>query len=319
MIDEKILDILRKNSIDFISGEELSDTLKISRQALWKHIEKLREEGYGITASPHLGYKLESIPDKLYSQEILWRLDTKKIGKKIISYHSTDSTNDLAYKLGESNASEGTVIIAERQLKGKGRLERTWLSPTGGIYFSIILRPDIAPSESSKITIMAAVAVRKAIEKETGLKPQIKWPNDILINGLKVCGILTEMKAEQDKVSFIILGIGINANTDFSKLPKTATTLKKELGSDISRIDLTKKILKELDFYYALFIKNHFEEIREEWKHSAYMLGKRVKISCHNKEVEGYAQDIDSDGALIIRKDHGFMERILSGDVMLVR
>ncbi len=320
MTDEKILEIFRKNLNHFVSGEEISEALGISRQALWKHIEKLRLEGYTITASPHLGYRLEGIPDKLYAHEIAWNLNTKVIGKRIISYNLTDSTNDLAYKLGESKEKEGTVIFAERQSKGKGRLERRWLSPEGGIYFSVILRPDITPSESSKVTIMAAVAVNKAIKNETGVISQIKWPNDILVKGQKVSGILTEMKGELDKVSFIVLGIGINVNTDISKLPPHSTSLKKEAGQEaLSRINLARTILKELDTYYEKIKKGEFEIIREEWKKMSYMIGKRVKISYHNRDIEGYALDMDSDGALLIRKDHGFIERILSGDVILVR
>ena len=190
MIDNEILKIFKSKPEVYVSGEELSSHLEVSRAAVWKHIEKLRKAGYGIDAVPHLGYRLVSVPDKMLAVELQWRLSTKVIGGRIDCYNSLDSTNTLAYKSAEDGLPEGSVIVAETQTKGKGRLGRWWISPKKvGIYFSCVLRPKILPTEVPKITLVSAVAVVKAIRESTGLEAMIKWPNDILVGGKKVCGI----------------------------------------------------------------------------------------------------------------------------------
>ena len=230
MHDEKILRVLRKSPDEHVSSEELCVLTKISRSAVWKHVEALRAEGYEIEASPHLGYRLIAIPDALIPAEVMWELGTKTIGKAVLSYKKVDSTNDVAYNLAENGIAEGTVVLAEEQAKGKGRHGRKWVSPPkSGIYMSCVLRPEIAPNEIPVITLMAAVAVAKAVRKTTGLQAMIKWPNDILVSGRKICGILTEMKAEQDSVDFIILGIGLNVNASARSLPEGGTSVKEEL------------------------------------------------------------------------------------------
>ena len=324
MIDEKILSKLRNNT-DYVSGEELCKTADVSRAAIWKHVEKLREEGYEIDASPHLGYRLANIPDSLIPSEIKWKLKTKILGKEVLSYKKVDSTNDVAYELAEKGLKEGSVILSEEQGKGKGRHGRTWLSPpSSGIYFSVILRPRITPNEISKITLLAAVATAKAIREATGLQAMIKWPNDILINHKKVCGILTEMKAEQDGVDFIVIGIGINVNNPIRQLPKGASSLMEELshhgkGEQVSRIELTKKLIEKLEEYYFLLNNDGFRPIMDEWKHLTDMLGSRVKVSLQNRTFEGLAHDIDPDGALVVRRDAGTLERVSSGDIIMLR
>ncbi len=325
MLDEKILNILRQNKDSYISGEELCKSAGISRAAIWKHIEKLREEEYEIDAVPHLGYRLAAIPDSLIPAEIKWKLKTRTLGKEIISYKKVDSTNDIAYGLAEKGIKEGTVILAEEQSKGKGRHGRQWISPSkGGIYMSCILRPGIAPNEIPRITLLVAVAVAKAIRELSGLDVLIKWPNDIMNDGRKLCGILTEMKAEQDSVDFVITGIGINVNTPIKHLPKGASSLKEELrraGTDItiSRIELTKKILEILEEYYTLLNKEGFEPIIDAWKSLSAMIGSRVKVMLPNRTFEGQAHDINPDGALVVRLDSGVLEKVSSGDVMMVR
>jgi len=324
MIDEKILSKLRNND-DYVSGEELCKAADVSRTAIWKHIEGLREEGYAIEASPHLGYRLLGIPDTLIPAEIKWKLKTKVLGKEVISYKRCGSTNDTAYALAEKGLKEGSVIIAEEQERGKGRHGRRWISPSkGGIYMSVILRPEITPNEISRITLLAAVAAAKAVRETTGLLALIKWPNDILVNNKKVCGILTEMKAEQDGVDFIVIGIGINVNTPLDKLPKAASSLKEELrlagkSREISRIELTKKLLEKLEESYFLLKKEGAGPIMEEWKHLTGMLGSRVRVVLQNRTFEGLAHDIDTDGSLIVRKDTGMLEKISSGDIIMVR
>jgi BirA family biotin operon repressor/biotin-[acetyl-CoA-carboxylase] ligase len=325
MLDEKMLEVLREGKGSHISGEEMCKRAGISRAAIWKRIEKLREEGYDIEATPHLGYRLIGVPDSLIPGEVKWKLGTKVLGGEIISYKKVDSTNDIAYELAEKKMKEGTVIIAEEQAQGKGRHGREWVSPPkGGIYMSCILRPEMEPSEIPKITLLAAVAVAKAIRAVTGLPASIKWPNDILIDGKKVCGILTEMKAEQDRVAFIILGIGVNVNTPSKTLPKTATSLKAELhniGKDaaISRIELARNILESVEKYYDILKDNGASSIIEEWKKLSGMLGSKVKVILPKRQFEGKAHTIDRDGALIVRLASGVLERVSSGDVVMIR
>ncbi len=320
MIDEKIISILKNHRDGYVSGEDLSKDSGVSRAAIWKHVESLRRDGYEIEATPHLGYRLLRIPDKLIPSEIKSVLHTKVLGREVLSYKKIDSTNVMAYGLAEKGLKEGVVVLAEEQAKGRGRLGRTWASPpAGGVYLSCILRPPLPPSETQKLTLAASVSVARAIRETTGLPAMIKWPNDILLDLKKVCGILLEMKAEQDEVEFVIVGIGVNVNTPLKTLPKGATSLRAELGSDVSRIKLTRKILEELEAGYGLLKNNGFSKIVEEWKELSDMLGSRVKVTLPNRKYEGAAVDVDSDGSLLVRLDNGFIEKTSSGDVILVR
>lgn len=325
MLDEKILNILRNSKDSYVSGEELCDLAGISRTAIWKHVEKLRAEGYEIDAVPHLGYKLMAAPDSLIPSEIRWKLKTKTFGREVISYKKVDSTNDIACELAEKGMKEGTVILAEEQIKGKGRHGRSWASPSkGGIYMSCILRPRIVPNEIPRITLLAAVAVARAIREETTLEVMIKWPNDIVMDGKKLCGILTEMKAEQDSVDFVVVGIGINVNTPVKQLPKGAGSIKEELRRSgregaISRIELVKKILEMLEKHYNILNKKGFGPIIDAWKEMTAMLGSRVRVTLPNRVFEAQAHDINPDGALIVRLDSGVLEKVSSGDVLMIR
>lgn len=322
-MDEKILALIRDRA-DYFSGEEISKALSISRAAIWKHIEKLRGEGYDIIAAPHLGYKLVSCPDRLIPEEISWKLNTKVFGKKIYSYKNTDSTNTIAYKLAEDGEKEGAAVFAQEQSLGRGRFRRRWSSPEGGVYMSLILRPKLEPVNMARVTLSAAVAIAEAIIALTGLPVRIKWPNDILINGLKVSGILTEMKAEQDEIDFVILGIGVNVNSakvganNYSPLPAGATSLKEASGHEISKVELAKKILEYCEAYYFR-MEDNFADIIDEWRKLSYTLGTRIKVHSHGQELEGQALDVDDNGGLIVRLDTGFNKHILSGDVELVR
>ena len=325
MLDEKILTILRTHRDSYISGEELCKSADISRTAIWKRIEKLREEGYEIDASPHVGYRLAGIPDSLIPMEIKWKLCTKVIGREIISYKKLDSTNDAAYALAEKGVKEGAVVLAEEQARGKGRHGRTWVSPPkGGIYMSCILRPRMAPNKIPQITLIAAVSVARAIREACGIAAIIKWPNDILIDGKKVCGILTEMKAEQDEISFLVLGIGINVNTPVRQLPRGSTSLWEEarrLGRDgaLSRVELVKKILERLEADYALLQEKGSGPIIDEWKELSLMIGSRVKVILQNRTFEGIAHDLDPDGSLVVRLESGLLEKVSSGDIVMAR
>ncbi|HUB87098.1 MAG TPA: biotin--[acetyl-CoA-carboxylase] ligase, partial [Verrucomicrobiae bacterium] len=264
--DAKIISALRENA-GGISGAELAEQLKISRAAVWSRIEDLRKAGFDIEASPHFGYRLTGEPDVLIADDLLARLGkTKIIGRDIRVFEQTTSTNDVIEKLARDGVREGVVVFAESQTKGRGRLGRKWLSPARkGLWFSILLRPDLRPQETTQLTVASAVALRRAIESETKLQPEIKWPNDILLGGKKVAGILTELSAELDKVRCVVLGIGIDVNLDAGELPndlkKIATSLKIESGEKISRAELATAILRELDFDYARICAGKFPAI----------------------------------------------------------
>jgi len=321
--DDKILDLFKKSGSSFLSGEEVSRELGISRQALWKHIEKLRDAGYVIEAVPHLGYKLIQIPDKMFASEIRWNLKTEVMGAEIYFYESLGSTNSVAYELAEQGAVEGTVVIADEQTKGKGRLGRSWVSPSkGGIYLSCVLRPDILPNEVSKITLVAAVGAVKAVRKFSSLEALIKWPNDILVSDRKASGILTELKGESDKVDFIVLGIGINVNTPRGALPSGGTSLKAESKSstDFPRVELVKILLREIEAEYVKFKKNGFISLRNELKSYSCVLGRHVSVTVSGgTKFSGKAIDIDRNGALVIKMDDGSRKTFLSGEVTLLR
>ena len=317
-MDEKILALIRESQDEYISGEEISRALNISRAAIWKHIEKLRQEGYEITATPHLGYRFICAPDRLISTEVCWRLKTKVFGKKIYSFKKTDSTNTIAYKFAEKGEGEGSVVFAEAQTKGRGRFRRAWESPEGGVYMSLVLRPKLEPMKTARVTLAASVAVAEAIRETTGLPARIKWPNDVLIDNLKASGILTEMKAEQDTIDFVILGIGINVNSSKKELPKGATSLQEELRAPVSKVKLVKRLLELLEGYYSR-LDEEFASVIDEWRNISETLGARVKVHTYGEILEGQALDVDENGGLILRLDSGFNKHIFSGDVELVR
>ena len=319
MIQEKIIEFLKRTD-GYLSGEEISESLKISRAAVWKYIQELKESGYDIVAVPHLGYKLNATPDKLFPSEIQFSLETKILGKQIVHHETVNSTMDMAFQMATEGAAEGTVVCAEGQARGRGRLGRSWASPKGkGIYLSIILRPKLSPSEVAKLTLLCAVALCDAIRNRTGLQTSIKWPNDVLIEGKKVAGILTELSAEMDRVKFIVIGIGLNVNTKSDTLPSGATSLRSELKKQISRVEITKEILKQIEKWYLILQKEGFNPVAERWKELSTTLNKRVKITDANGSLEGIAVDIDNDGGLLIRKDTGVLVKRMAGDVTQVR
>ena len=320
--DAKILSALRENP-DGVSGAELAEQLKISRAAVWSRIEELRRLDYDIEASPHFGYRLVSSPDALHADDLLARLGkTKVIGRDIRVFEQTTSTNDVIEKLARDGVKEGVVVFAESQTKGRGRLGRKWISPAHkGLWFSILLRPDLRPQETTQLTVASATALRRAIQSETGLKPEIKWPNDILIGGKKVAGILTELSAELDKVRYVILGIGIDVNLDAGEFPaelkKIATSLKIEAGETISRAELATAILRELDEDYSRICGGKFSAVADEWEENCVTIGKNVTVQIGERKIRGRAELLDDDGALLLRTEHGHLERITGGDVTL--
>jgi BirA family biotin operon repressor/biotin-[acetyl-CoA-carboxylase] ligase len=320
--DAKILSALRNNP-DGVSGAELAEQLGISRAAVWARIEELRSLDYEIEAGPHFGYRLVSAPDALHADDLLARLGkTKVIGRDIRVFEQTTSTNDVIEKLARDGVKEGVVVFAESQTRGRGRLGRNWISPERkGLWFSILLRPDLRPQETTQLTVASATALRRAIQSETGLKPEIKWPNDILIGGKKVAGILTELSAELDRVKHVILGIGVDINQGAGEFPpelrKLATSLKIETGKAIERPELAAEILRELDFDYARIGAGKFAAVADEWEAQCATIGKDVTIQIGGRATRGRAEALDDDGALLVRTEHGHLERITGGDVTL--
>lgn len=313
---EKILDFLKKKP-DYISGDQMSQRLGISRQGLWKHIQELKETGYDIVAVPHLGYRLISSPDRLLPLEVSRQLNTKFIAKKIHYFLAVSSTMDIALELGIKGCQEGTLVLAETQTKGRGRLGRHWFSPKyKGIYLSLILKPKILPNQAPIFTLLAAVSICSAIKEIVGLDAQIKWPNDIIIQHKKLGGILTELSAEMDEVRFIVIGIGINVNNEKKTLPVGAISLKSIKLENINRIELLQEILRKLEVNYLLFQKKGSKTIIDKWRDYNITLGRRVKVICHKEHLEGVAVDIDTDGGLLVRKDSGIIEKVMAGDVV---
>jgi BirA family biotin operon repressor/biotin-[acetyl-CoA-carboxylase] ligase len=316
---EKILDFLKKKS-DYISGDQIASRLGMTRQALWKHIQELKELGYDIVAVPHLGYRLESSPDRLFSFEVLRDLNTKFVGKKIYYFDSVASTMGVAMQLGIKGAPEGTLVLTESQTKGKGRLGRNWFSPKHkGIYLSLILRPKTLPSQASMLTLLSAVSTCEAIKATVDMDARIKWPNDMLLGNKKLGGILTELNAEMDKINFVIIGIGLNVNNDKKTLISGATSLKEHKKEQISRVSLLREILRKIEENYLLLQAKGTHSIIEKWREHSITLGRRVKVYCQKEHIEGEALDVDIDGGLLIRKDSGITQKVMAGDVVHCR
>ena len=307
----------------YISGEVLARILGISRVAVWKQIQKLKNMGYKITSDQNLGYCLVSRPDLLLPQEIQRGLSTEYIGKEIDYFPELKSTNTTAKEKALYKAEridEGRLIITERQSAGKGRLGREWFSPAGGIWLSIILYPQLSPSYISRITLTTAVAVVQAIKACTQIESQIKWPNDVLINEKKVCGILTEMSTELDMINWVVIGIGINANINICDFPediqKNSTSLKETSGKEVSRVKLLQTFLKEFEKYYEKLKKKEFSSILKECKFFSHTLGKKIRVDIGEKIIKGEAIDINESGALILKKEDGESIEIISGTIL---
>ena len=320
MTDEEILQLLRESPSAFLSGEEISHRLKVSRTAVWKRITHLRALGYEIEASTRSGYRLVNSPDLLAPWEVQPLLKTKKMGRKIHYFQTLDSTNSKAYQLALNGAEEGEVVITESQEKGRGRLERQWFSPPFlNLYLSVILRPKIPPHQASLITLMAAVAAADAIQKFSGFLPLIKWPNDILLRDRKVAGLLNEIHSETDRIHFVILGIGVNLNMGEKMFPKEiramATSLMIEMRQTISRKAFLQSLLLELEKWYTIFLKQGSTVVLKAWRDRAQIKGRRVKVISFGEILVGMAVDVDSDGALILETEDGRRKRVVAGDI----
>jgi BirA family biotin operon repressor/biotin-[acetyl-CoA-carboxylase] ligase len=318
-LKEKILRLLKESEGRFISGQSISEKLGVTRTAIWKYINQLRKEGYEIESVSRKGYKLVHTPDLLTYEEINDKLKTKYIGKQIIYFDSVNSTNTKAKEIA-SDVEEGTVLIAEEQTKGRGRLGRNWVSPKGkGIWMSIVIKPDLNPIEASKVTQVAAAAVSEGI-RNIGVDNYIKWPNDIIINGKKVCGILTEMSGELNRINYIVVGIGINVNNDIDEFPdelkRKATSLKIESGIKIERKKLVAEILNNFEELYNELVKsNTINKSLKICREYSAVIGREIKIISRSEEFVGKAIDLTEEGELLVKDLKGNVKKIISGEV----
>jgi len=318
-----ILRMLRTSDSGFVSGTELAALLGVSRTAVWKHIRSLERDGYGIEAVPSKGYRLTASPDVIAVDDLLSGLPAGHIvGSRIRYIRETASTNTIAVELAQQGAPEGTIVLAETQTGGRGRLGRTWASPRGNVYLSVVLRPALPMSKAPLITLVGAVAVAAAVRTYPGLEAGIKWPNDVLLSGKKVSGLLSELSAETDRIRHIVLGIGVNVNMDPRELPADvrplATTLVAVAGRPVDRTVFLRHLLGELDRWYKHFLKDE-AAVLAEWRTLNVTIGRRVAVRGGGPALEGLARDIDDEGRLLVQLDTGSVHRVSAGDVTIVK
>ncbi len=315
--------MFRQATGSYVSGEEICRDLGISRTAVWKQIRQLRDLGYEIEAIPSKGYRLKSTPDTLISSAVTADLGTDVVGRKVIFFSQTDSTNLQARLLAEQGAEDGTVVIADQQSSGKGRMGRYWVSPAGvNLYLSVILRPDIQLRNATQMTFLTAVAVAEAIEASGEFSPQLKWPNDVLLGDKKIAGLLNELNAETEQIHFMILGIGVNLNMTEEQFPANlrspATSLLVAGGEVVPRLDFARNLLQRIDHLYALYLDQGFAPILSGWEKRCNMLGKKVEVDYQHSRLTGTVKGLDDAGALLLQLPNGAEERVLAGDVRLL-
>jgi len=323
-----VLGFLRKHTERFISGAEMSRALGISRTAIWKHVGALRASGFVVEAHPSQGYRLAESPDLLLPADLQDGLGTRFVARELLHLLSTDSTNRVAQDLAEKGAPEGTTVIAEEQRRGRGRLGRAWFSPPRtNLYASIILRPRVPLPTVPQLTLVGAVAACRAIgavyDGPAELRPRIKWPNDILMGGRKVSGTLVEATSLGEMLHHVVLGIGINVNLEEKDLPSelaaTATSLLIARGRPVSRTLLAQGLFREIEAAYDRFRGEGFSKLSEEYAGLSDIWGRPVRVTLSEGVLEGTAEGLDADGALRLRMAGGLTERILAGDVQLLR
>lgn len=302
------------------SGEEIAGELGVTRAAVWKAVERLRRQGYAIDAAAGRGYRLAGTTDRLLPGEIRPAVEPRRLRGPVVHRDVVDSTNRLAIDLARDGAEEGTAVVAEEQTAGRGRLGRTWESPPRlNLYLSVVLRPPMPPVDVPLLALVAAVAVAEAIAAETGLRAEIKWPNDVLLGGRKAAGILTELEAEADRVRFVVLGIGVNLNAGRDDLPPElrdkATSLARECGRPVDRAGFTARLLERLDADYDELLAAGFTGLRRRYEERHALTGRWVAVE-GARRIEGEVRGIDADGALLVETTAG-VERVLSGEVTL--
>ncbi|MFQ5921180.1 MAG: biotin--[acetyl-CoA-carboxylase] ligase [Nitrososphaerales archaeon] len=320
----KILKLLKRAGGNQVSGETISRNVKVSRAAIWKYVSLLRRYGYSIVSKQGSGYRLARPTEQLLPWEVEDGLTTEFVGRDIRHFSVLDSTQDVAIRLAEGGASEGMIVLAERQRRGRARVGRRWIAPEGGIWFSIILRPKLLPAESTILPLMGALAICNPMRQEYRLDARLKWPNDVIIRGRKVSGILAEMSCEADRINYIVMGIGVNANNSSRRVEKTVkgtegyygvTSLMDELGAKVDRAALVRRILAEFEDLYTDLGARGADRIISSWKERSATLGMTVTVAFNEMCFEGKAIDLDYDGALLVKLPDGDIKRVLAGDV----
>ncbi len=315
---EAILQALYKRQGNYVSGVELAKRIGASRAAVWKDISGLKREGYPIKSAKRMGYTLARRPSKPLPFEVRWGLGTKVVGKEVVYFDVTGSTNDVAKEMAERGVGEGLVVIAGRQTKGRGRLGRSWVSQKGGLYLSIMLRPKMEPQHIQRLTLMAGLAAMKTIASY-GLEASIKWVNDVRVGGKKVCGILTEVSGSAEVLDYAVVGIGMNVNNSVKRFPRDvrrlATSMRGELGSNVDLVVVVKRLLVEFDRQYKRMRSSSFMDIMREWSASCDTIGRRVRVVGISEVFEGSAIGVDEEGALMVEFPGG-VKRVTAGDVV---
>ncbi len=320
MIRKKILKNIENK---YVTEDELLSKLDITNEKLKKHMLNLKDVGYQIEFDQDKGYKLGDVPDILEPYEVSRGLKTEKIGNNIHFYDKIGSTNNTAKKFVEEGAKEGTVIIAGKQTAGRTRKYDGWVSPEGGIYMTLILRPDLPLIEASKLTIVTGVAIAKTLHDQFNIDAGIKWPNDILIGNKKIAGILTEAVSDYNQLKAVLVGIGIDVNIDEKDIPerlrKTATSVKKEVNKEFNRAEILRVFFKIFEDLYDEFINGNFKYIVSEWRRLSSTTGNRVKVYKHGKAIFADAVGITNQGILIIERENGKLEKITSGEIEILK
>lgn len=316
----ELLKILREAE-DYVSGQQLCDHFGVSRTAVWKVIRQLQEEGYQIEAVKNRGYllKKDALPDVMTAPEILSRLHSKWMAKNCIFLETVDSTNNYLKRAAEDGAANGTLAVAEEQTGGKGRRGRSWETPKGtNIAMTILLRPEIRPEHASRLTLLMAMAVVRGICRETGLEAGIKWPNDVVVDGHKVCGILTEMNTEVDYINYVVIGTGINVNqTEFpEEIREIAGSLKLAAGHPVARAGLIAAIMEELEDLYEIFLKTEdLSALKEEYNKNCVTCGHEIRVLEPGHEYTGTTDGINDSGELVVKKTDGEVVCVYAGEV----
>lgn len=310
-----------KEADDHISGQQLCEQFQVSRTAVWKVINQLKEEGYQVEAVRNKGYRIIESPDVLTREELAVQIGdaTRWAGQEIVCFTETDSTNVRARKLGENGAAHGTLVVAEQQTAGRGRRGRGWESPAGSsIYMSLLLRPEFLPNKAPMLTIVMAYSVATALREQTGLDFRIKWPNDIVLNGKKVVGILTEMSTEIEYINHVVIGVGINVNTEAfpEEICATATSIRRESGKTWRRAELIAAILRQFEVQYERFVKEEdLAYLREAYDAVLVNCGREVRILGEKDGYRAVALGIDDQGELLVRKEDGTVTSVYAGEV----
>lgn len=314
----KILKLLREKD-GYVSGQELCNKFGVSRTAVWKVMNQLKEEGYGIEAAPNKGYRLKTNPDVLSFSELKSRIQNEWAGKRIYYYEETGSTNIDAKRLGEEGGVHGTVVAADKQNAGRGRRGRSWQSPAGkDIYFTILLRPEFAPDKAAGLTLVMALSVARAIEGVCGVEAGIKWPNDVVLNGKKICGILTEMNVETDYIQYVVIGVGINVNLDAmpEEIEQTATSILLESGKETARAELLQEVLKRFEENYETYERDlNLSNMLEEYNRHLVNRNKQVRVLDPKGEYDGMARGINARGELLVETADGKTVEVYAGEV----